>query len=136
MHKTTFNILPRFLGVAIVWSLWTLNDVYVRQQYQNAILTASEHIILYVREGIVSPDKGAKIAHQIRNSLVKSMRVKSAPGGRIIAILFKPKPRPVKYFLEKYAKKLFRGAAFESLTRIQANVVSIVLSFSSQARIR
>jgi hypothetical protein len=53
-----------------------LRDVYIRREYQKVISVASGHVSLYVKEGIVAPFEGAKIAHAIRILLIESMRVR------------------------------------------------------------
>lgn len=110
-------------GTVIIWCRWILRDSRTREAYRRAVAAAVDDILRRVNDGSVTPNEGAREAHDIRNNLLIGMRDVTSPPGLLIARAIKPAGGQYDFYLKKNAMKIF-DTPLEKLTTEQAEEVS------------
>lgn len=101
-----------------------IQDSNVRLNYLAEIKTYSDRMLAAVRNGEISVHEAHLEAHNMRNTILESSRLKSSDIGRAYAEGLKKQGRTLQELYAKYAKELFEKN-FEQLDDAQRNMVKL-----------
>ncbi|KAL1963821.1 hypothetical protein VTN77DRAFT_7752 [Rasamsonia byssochlamydoides] len=107
----------------IMFYLITANDIAVGRECQKSVSKKSEAILESV--GIeVTPTHGAEKAHATRNKALVKMRQKTTPVGLLFAWILERKGRPLDYYLNRRARKMF-SKRFSDLNETKKDIMEL-----------
>src|SRR4051812_2414550 len=84
-----------------------IQDSHARMVYKRLTLSTSEAVMNDVLLGKLKPLEGAKIAHQLRNSIMDMIRNFTSDIGLAVAQSVKSEGRTFEFLLDRKAQKLF-----------------------------
>ncbi len=77
-----------------------MSDEVVRESYRTSVLGAGYKLKKRLTEGTITVERAMEEAVETRNIHLDMMRDKTSPIGLIMARLWKPSARPLKYYQE------------------------------------
>ncbi|HBI6862496.1 TPA: hypothetical protein K8E22_002133 [Enterobacter cloacae] len=99
-------------------------DPRLRLEYSRRIKEMSADLRAKATAGVISWEKAAQEAQQIRNLIMEMVRARSTPLGRAMAEQLKSEGKTLNELVAKKAKSLFGSQAnFNSLSEVQKNQI-------------
>lgn len=96
----------------------------VRQAYARQIQAMSHEMQIQVRRGILTWKQAAEQANEVRNIIMESMRFRSTPVGRAVAVKLKAQGKTLNEVIAKKTMEKFgKSANFNNLNPAQQNTV-------------
>jgi len=126
--------LEAFEVEAANFALRFIPDHALRVQYISKVREMADAILADVRRGVITAEQGQRLAHQLREEIIKTTRGASSDVGRAWAEMLKAQGKTLLELQEKYAQNLFKRG-FETLGEAERNEVFLaIIEASGRAR--